>query len=82
MLVTPRDAARARASSSGSDMYSSPVTWPEGTNAAKSAVMLPGPQPMSRILEWGVRWGRRCGAEFWAVRQRWVWRTEGAWFVV
>ena len=49
---------------------------------ARSTLIEPGPQPMSRMVMLGLMCGRRCGAELVAVRLLWVPRTEGEWSVV
>lgn len=82
IFVTPSACARARAPDNGSATYSTPVTEPPGTSLASEMLIEPGPQPTSRILCVGWMCGIRWGAEFWAVRQLWVWRTVLEWSVV
>lgn len=59
MFVTPSEDASSRAWPSGSETYSIPVTWPLCAREAKSMVIDPGPQPISRILEVDVMYGMR-----------------------
>ena len=47
-------------------------------DAAKSSVIVPGPQPTSRSDVSGPRWGMRYAAELSTVRQRWE-RSTASW---
>src|SRR4051812_33849215 len=69
-LMTPRRAISSRASVSASSVCSSAVTRPGATSAARSAVMVPGPQPTSSNHCPGCSLGSRYAAELSAVRQR------------
>ena len=46
------------------------VTWPSGTRAARSTVIVPGPQPTSSTRASAGKRASRYPAEFSAVRQR------------
>ncbi len=61
----PRSAPR----SSGCAERSRPTTRPGATRSARSAVIVPGPQPTSSSARPGARCGRRYAAEFSADRQ-------------
>lgn len=78
-FASPRSTASCFAATSTPGTNSSPVTWPSGTRAAKSTVIVPGPQPTSRTLSPGLRWGRRYAAELAAVRHEWERRTDAWW---
>src|SRR4051794_29218170 len=69
-FVTPRRAISSRASLSASSVCSSAVTRPGATSAARSAVMVPGPQPTSSNHCPGCSLGNRYAAELSAVRHR------------
>src|SRR5436305_11809865 len=57
---------------------STPVTEPWGTKAQNPDVIVPGPQPMSRILSCGLMCGRRNAASLVAVREEWE-RVTDSW---
>ena len=56
-----------------------PVTWPSGTRAARSTVIVPGPQPTSSTRAPGASWPSRYPAEFSAVRH-WCERSTLSWW--
>ena len=68
-LVVPFSVAAAVAASIAAGAASMPSTSPGATRAAKSTVIVPGPQPTSRSETPGARWGSRYAAEFSTVRR-------------